>query len=437
MNSTSSFKRPAWMGLTPLLVFLVTYLLSSIILQDFYKVPLSVAFILTSVYAVFITPRMSLEERLAHFSKGASDRNILLMIWIFIFSGAFAYSAKSMGAVDAVVQGLLYVLPDFLILPGLFLVSCFVSISIGTSVGTIVALAPIAIGMAEPLGVDKALVAGLILGGAFFGDNLSFISDTTIAATRLLGCQMADKFRANIRIALPAAVVAFFIYLFLGLDVHRLDGVGLSTSPWLILPYLVVLVCALCGVNVILVLLYGIFSVGLIGILCGQTDLWGWIGSLGEGINSMGELIIVTLLAGGLLEMIRLNGGFDYMINTIRRWVHSRRSAEVSIAALVSISDLCTANNTIAILSVGAMVKEIVDHYKLSHRRAASILDIFSCIVQSLIPYGAQMLLISKIADIAPLSIVPYQYYTMLLLVFSLISIYLYGNAKPTTEPRA
>lgn len=425
------------MGLTPLLIFLVTYLLSSVILQDFYKVPLSVAFILTSVYAVLITPRMSIEERLAHFSKGASDRNILLMIWIFILSGAFAYSAKSMGAVDAVVQALLYVLPDFLIFPGLFLVACFVSISIGTSVGTIVALAPIAIGMAEPLGVDKALMAGLILGGAFFGDNLSFISDTTIAATRLLGCQMADKFRANIRIALPAAVVAFFIYLFLGLSVDRAENTELSVSPWLILPYLIVLVCALRGVNVVLVLLYGIFSVGLIGILCGQTDLWGWVASLGEGINSMGELIIVTLLAGGLLEMIRLNGGFDYMIHTIRRWVHSRRSAEASIAALVSISGLCTANNTIAILSVGAMVKEIVDHYQLSHRRAASILDIFSCIVQSLIPYGAQLLLISKIADIAPLSVIPYQYYTMLLLVFTLISIYVYGNAKSITSPRA
>lgn len=425
------------MGLTPLLIFLVTYLLSSVILQDFYKVPLSVAFILTSVYAVLITPRMSIEERLAHFSKGASDRNILLMIWIFILSGAFAYSAKSMGAVDAVVQALLYVLPDFLIFPGLFLVACFVSISIGTSVGTIVALAPIAIGMAEPLGVDKALMAGLILGGAFFGDNLSFISDTTIAATRLLGCQMADKFRANIRIALPAAVVAFFIYLFLGLSVDRAENTELSVSPWLILPYLIVLVCALRGVNVVLVLLYGIFSVGLIGILCGQTDLWGWVASLGEGINSMGELIIVTLLAGGLLEMIRLNGGFDYMIHTIRRWVHSRRSAEASIAALVSISGLCTANNTIAILSVGAMVKEIVDHYQLSHRRAASILDIFSCIVQSLIPYGAQLLLISKIADIAPLSVIPYQYYTMLLLIFTLISIYVYGNAKSITSPRA
>lgn len=425
------------MGLTPLLIFLVTYLLSSVILQDFYKVPLSVAFIFTSVYAVLITPRMSIEERLAHFSKGASDRNILLMIWIFILSGAFAYSAKSMGAVDAVVQALLYVLPDFLIFPGLFLVACFVSISIGTSVGTIVALAPIAIGMAEPLGVDKALMAGLILGGAFFGDNLSFISDTTIAATRLLGCQMADKFRANIRIALPAAVVAFFIYLFLGLSVDRAENTELSVSPWLILPYLIVLVCALRGVNVVLVLLYGIFSVGLIGILCGQTDLWGWVASLGEGINSMGELIIVTLLAGGLLEMIRLNGGFDYMIHTIRRWVHSRRSAEASIAALVSISGLCTANNTIAILSVGAMVKEIVDHYQLSHRRAASILDIFSCIVQSLIPYGAQLLLISKIADIAPLSVIPYQYYTMLLLVFTLISIYVYGNAKSITSPRA
>lgn len=425
------------MGLTPLLIFLVTYLLSSVILQDFYKVPLSVAFILTSVYAVLITPRMSIEERLAHFSKGASDRNILLMIWIFILSGAFAYSAKSMGAVDAVVQALLYVLPDFLIFPGLFLVACFVSISIGTSVGTIVALAPIAIGMAEPLGVDKALMAGLILGGAFFGDNLSFISDTTIAATRLLGCQMADKFRANIRIALPAAVVAFFIYLFLGLSVDRAENTELSVSPWLILPYLIVLFCALRGVNVVLVLLYGIFSVGLIGILCGQTELWGWVASLGEGINSMGELIIVTLLAGGLLEMIRLNGGFDYMIHTIRRWVHSRRSAEASIAALVSISGLCTANNTIAILSVGAMVKEIVDHYQLSHRRAASILDIFSCIVQSLIPYGAQLLLISKIADIAPLSVIPYQYYTMLLLVFTLISIYVYGNAKSITSPRA
>ncbi len=417
-------KRISALGLTPLLVFLLSYLVSSLIIGDFYKVPLTVAFILTSIYAIAITKNESLSRRMEIFSRGASDSNMLLMIWIFILSGAFATSAKEVGAIDACVQGLLYIMPSYLILSGLFLASCFVSLSIGTSVGTIVALAPIALGLSEPLGLSPAFTSGLVVGGAFFGDNLSFISDTTIAATRLLDCEMKDKFRANIRFALPAAILALIIYTIKGFDLDYALSSNFDFSQiMLVLPYILVLVSALMGVNVLIVLVIGILTTGLVGIGSSTLDFWTWIASLGKGVNSVGELIIITLLASGVLEMIKYNGGFNYMLRALDRRISSQRGAEYTIGALVSFACVCTANNTIAILSVGSVVKDIAKRFKIDPKRAASILDIFACLSQSVIPYGAQLLLVAGFSSVSPVEVIPYLYYSGFLALITFTSI--------------
>lgn len=422
MNVFTS-KRPGWLGLTPLVVFLCAYLLSSLLLRDFYTMPLSVAFIIAIVYAMLITPNLSLEERLTVFSRGASDSNLMLMLWIFMLSGAFAHTAKTVGAIDATVQLLLLALPTYLLLPGLFLASCIVSLSIGTSVGTLVALAPIGIGLADSLQLDRAMMAGLVVGGAFFGDNLSFISDTTIAATRLMGTNMREKFMTNILFALPAALICLSIYTFFGLDIDFSGHSFSDTNYTLVLPYLVVLVGALLGMNVILVLLLGIICGGAVSVLSGAIDFWGWIGSLGTGITGMGELIIVTLLAGGLLELMRHLGGFDYLLERLRKGIDSQRGAELSIASLVFLACLCTANNTIAVLSTGTMARDIADHYGIAPRRAASILDIFACSAQGIIPYGAQLLLVAGFGALSPIAVIPYLYYPLLLGLIALFVI--------------
>ena len=413
-----------WFGLSPLLVFLLTYLVSSIVSGDFYKMPITVAFAVASAFAIAITRGLTLEERIRQFSRGAADSNILLMIWIFILAGAFATGAKSMGAIDATVDVILSLLPSSFLLPGLFIASCFISLSIGTSVGTVVALVPIALGIGESLALPAPYVVAIITGGAFFGDNLSFISDTTIAATRTQGCSMRDKFKVNILIVLPAALIALGIYLWDGLGLPH-EASHETGSFILMLPYLLVIICALAGVNVLLTLLVGILSCGIVGISTGKLPIWEWIGSLGNGITGMGELIIVTLLAGGMLELIRFNGGINYLLRHLSRGIRGKRGAELTIAALVSIANLCTANNTIAILTTGKVSREITQKYGLDPRKTASILDTFSCFVQGLIPYGAQLLLASKLAGISPINIIPNLYYPFIMGGCALLAILL------------
>lgn len=344
--------KPSLWALSPLLVFLCLYLVTSIIVNDFYKVPITIAFMVSSVYAVCITKGLSLNERMLQYSIGAANKNIMLMIWIFILAGAFAQSAKDIGAIDATVNLTLLLLPDNLLLAGIFLAACFISLSIGTSVGTIVALVPVAAGIAEKTDMNLAFMTGIVVGGAFFGDNLSFISDTTIAATRTQGCAMRDKFRVNFMIALPAALMVFGYYIFRGMDVMTTHDI--QSVEWIkILPYLVVLGTAIAGMNVALVLILGIATTGVIGLFTGSIGLFDWLGSMGTGITGMGELIIITLMAGGMLELIRFNGGVDYIIQKLTKHVNSKRGAELCIAALVSIANFCTANNTIAIITVG------------------------------------------------------------------------------------
>lgn len=421
---TFSPKRWGWFGLSPLIVFLSVYLLTSICVGDFYKMPITVAFTVASIYAVAITRGIKLEERIRQYSRGASDPNILLMIWIFVLAGAFATGAKSMGAIDATVNLILSLLPSSLLLPGLFIAACFISLSIGTSVGTVIALVPIALGLGESLGLSNAYVAAVVTGGAFFGDNLSFISDTTIAATRTQGCSMKDKFRANIAIVLPAAIIALVLYFVVGLELPAVRPSG-EGSFLLTLPYLLVLVAAVAGMNVLGVLTLGIIACGAVGLGTGTLPAWDWISALGSGITGMGELIIVTLMAGGVLELIRYNGGIDYLLRHLTRGISGKRGAELTIAILVSVANLCTANNTIAILTTGKVSREITKQYGLDPRKTASILDTFSCFVQGLIPYGAQLLLASKLAGVSPMDIVPNLYYPFIMGGCALLSILL------------
>lgn len=412
------------LALSPLVVFVLLYLTLSVVEGDFYKVPITVVFMIASIYAVVISGGRPLQKRVDTFSRGASSGNLLLMLWIYVLAGAFAASAKSMGSIDSTVNLALNVLPSSLLLPGLFLAACFISLSIGTSVGTVVALVPIAVGIAQQTGSSLPLITAIIVGGAYFGDNLSFISDTTVVATSTQGCRMSDKFRVNAFIVMPAALIILVVYAILGADVQT----SAETRPVAylkVLPYVLVLVAAILGMNVMAVLVLGIALCGTIGLLDGSYDLFGWLGAMGDGVKGMGELIIVAMLAGGMLELIRENGGIDYIINRMTAHISGKRGAELSIAGLVSLVNLCTANNTIAILTVGGIAKKIGDRYGVDNKKAASILDTFSCTVQGLIPYGVQMLLAAGLANLNPMQILPYLYYPMAIGVAATLSILL------------
>ena len=508
-------KKRGLIALTPILVFLGVYLVTSILIKDFYKVPVASAFLLASVYAVLIS-KGTLRQRLDLFSEGAGNPRILLMVWIFILAGAFAQTAKDIGAIDATVNLTLRVIPGSMLFAGLFFTACFISMSVGTSVGTIVALVPIATGIAQEAGFSEAFMAAIIVGGAFFGDNLSFISDTTIAATKALDCAMRDKFKANIRIVAPAVLLVFAIYVVKGLGVS-VDVTPEAADPLKLVPYLLVLVLAFAGMDVMLILSLGLGVNLLIGLVTGSLGWADWLSSVGEGISGMGSLIIVTLLAGGMMALIRAGGGLDWLVGALtRRLVSSpdvssptavspaaaasashaasspaasspaaaspesaaaasvpllsetasaapapspvaaapvaaapdaaaspaavaapaitgsdrqsrrqRRGAELSIAALVSLANLCTANNTIAIITVGGIAKDISDRFGLDRKRVASILDTFSCFVQGLIPYGAQLLMASGLAGVGAAAIIRYLYYPFALGLVALAAIFI------------
>lgn len=498
-------KKKGLIALTPILVFLGVYLVTSILIKDFYKVPVASAFLLASVYAVLIS-KGTLRQRLDLLSEGAGNPRILLMVWIFILAGAFAQTAKDIGAIDATVNLTLRVIPGSMLFAGLFFTACFISMSVGTSVGTIVALVPIATGIAQEAGFSEAFMAAIIVGGAFFGDNLSFISDTTIAATKALDCAMRDKFKANIRIVAPAVLLVFAIYVVKGLGVS-VDVTPEASDPLKLVPYLLVLVLAFAGMDVMLILSLGLGVNLLIGLVTGSLGWADWLSSVGEGIGGMGSLIIVTLLAGGMMALIRAGGGLDWLVGALthrlvsspdaasptavspaavssashaasspaaaspesaaaasvplpsetaavapapspvaaapvaaaspaaaaapaiagydRQSRRQRRGAELSIAALVSLANLCTANNTIAIITVGGIAKDISDRFGLDRKRVASILDTFSCFVQGLIPYGAQLLMASGLAGVGAAAIIRYLYYPFALGLVALAAIFI------------
>ena len=383
---------------------------------------LTVAFMISSIYAVAISGGMPIRKRIDTYSRGAGANNLMLMLWIYVLAGAFAASAKAMGAVDATVNLALSLLPASMILPGLFLAACFISLSIGTSVGTIVALVPIAAGLAHSVDANLALTVAIIVGGAYFGDNLSFISDTTVVATQTQGCQMSDKFRVNALIVIPAAIIILIIYGILGAGTKAPTHID-AVQYMKVLPYIIVLVTAIAGMNVMAVLTLGSILCGIIGIIDGGYDIFGWFSAMGNGVIGMGELIIIAMMAGGMLEIIRENGGIDFIISKITAHVNSKRGAELSIAALVSMVNICTANNTVAILTVGNISKKIGDKFGVDNRKAASILDTFSCTIQGLIPYGVQMLLAAGLSGLSPLDIIPYLYYPMAIGLAALFAI--------------
>ena len=409
-------------ALSPLVVFLLLYFVASIVAGDFYKVPICVAFMLSSIYAVATCKGMSIDQRVKIFSRGAGTGGIMLMLWIFVLAGAFASSAKEIGCIDATVNFMLSILPQSMVLPGLFLATCFVSMAVGTSVGCIVALVPIAVGLATASGESVAFYTAVVVGGAFFGDNLSFISDTTIAATSSQGCRMADKFKVNAFIAFPAAIIVFVVYVILGFNSH--PTVNIADINWIkILPYVAVIVAAVGGLNVMLVLALGIALTGAIGIAGGSCDVYGWMGAMGQGITSMGELIIITMLAGGLFEIVKENGGIDYIISKATRRISGKRGAEGVIGAMVALVDVCTANNTVAIITVGGIARQISEKFGVDNRRVASLLDTCSCFMQGIIPYGAQMLMASGLAHIAPTEIIPHLYYPYTLGIVTVLSV--------------
>jgi Na+/H+ antiporter NhaC len=399
------------------------YLVTSIIARDFYKVPITIAFLAASMYAVVMSGGIPLRKRIDIFSRGAATGQMMLMIWIFILAGAFANSAKVMGAIDATVNLALMFFPANMLLAGLFLAACFISISIGTSVGTIVALTPIAAGVAQQMGASIPLTTAVVVGGSLFGDNLSFISDTTIVATSTQGCKLSDKFRVNSYLAFPVALLMLVVYYFMGSNFSAPQQVT-DVQILKVIPYLIVLVIAVLGMNVMAVLTLGILMTGIIGMSDGSFDIFGWMDAMKTGILGMGELIIITMMAGGLLEIIKYNGGIDFIIQRLTRHINGKRGAELTVAGLVSVVDFCTANNTVAIITVGGIAKQIADRFGVDNRKCASILDTFSCTIQGIIPYGAQLLMAAGLASINPVSIVPYLYYPFALGIMALLSIF-------------
>ncbi|MDE5805604.1 MAG: Na+/H+ antiporter NhaC family protein [Paramuribaculum sp.] len=405
--------RQGWLAISPALVFLILYVVVSILIGDFYKMPITVALGAASVWAIAIFRGRSLSQRIEVFSRAAGHDNILYMVWIFILAGAFASLAKGIGAIDATVNLTLRFFPSGFMLPAIFAAACFISMSVGTSVGTVVALTPLVVEMAETTGGGTghvALFVATVLGGAFFGDNLSFISDTTIAATRSQGCSMADKFKANIRVVLPAAIIALAVYFFIGREIN-FPQVTAQADYWLIIPYMVIIATALSGINVTLVLLCGIASAIVIGLWRTDIGLLSQCSLMGDGIDSMGQLIIITLLASGMLGTIKAMGGINFILQKLTSHVSRPRGARWTIALLVAIVNLCTANNTVAIITVGGVSREIASRFNIPPRYSASILDTCSCIVQCLIPYGAQTLLATGLADISPAAPWPYLFY--------------------------
>jgi Na+/H+ antiporter NhaC len=409
-------------ALLPLGVFLVLFVGSGIITGDFYKLPVLVAIIIAAIVALAMNRKDSLNVKVERFAKGAGHPDIIIMVLIFILAGAFSEVAKGMGAVDSTVNLALSVLPQSLVVAGIFVIGAFISISMGTSMGTIAALGPIAVGISEQAHVSITLAIAAVVGGAMFGDNLSVISDTTIAAVRTQKTNMSDKLKVNFFIVLPAAIVT--VILLLVMTLGNTSSVEIKDFSWFkILPYVGVLVAAIFGANVLSILTGGIVLAGVIGLADGSYTLSSLAKTVTEGIGGMSELIILSLLIGGMVELIRYNGGIQFLLNLLTRRIQTKKGGEFSIAGLVSLTNLATANNTISIITAGPLAKEISDKYSIDNRKSASLLDLFSCSVQGLIPYGAQMLLAAGFAKVSPIEIIPFTFYPMLTAVCGIIAI--------------
>lgn len=423
-------------ALLPIAVFLVLFIAVGIIdnrmggmFGD--SLPAIVGFLIALIVAFLQNPKgtkLTFEEKLNTMARGAGEENIMIMCLVFILAGAFSASVKAAGGADATVNFGLSILPGNVAVVGVFIIGCFISTSMGTSVGTIVALAPIAIGISEKTGISMALCIGAAVCGAMFGDNLSMISDTTIAATRTQGCAMKDKFRENFKIALPAAVVTAIIFFVSTMGTNYAPSEELTYNVVRIIPYLVVLIGALVGLNVFLLLVGGTVLSLAIGIAYGDFGLLDTFKIMGDGIMSMYDITVISILVAGVVSLVRQNGGIDWILYVIRRCIHGKKGAEIGIAALSSVVDCSTANNTVAIVIAGPIAKEIAEDYDISPKRTASLLDIFTSTFQGIIPYGAQLLYAAAATEMATqkissVQIVPYCYYPILLGVSALLFI--------------
>ena len=410
-------------ALLPLGVFLVLFIGSGIISGDFYKMPTLVAFIISTAVAFLFNRKVDFNTKIEIFCKGGGNKDIILMLIIFLFAGAFSGVSKGMGGADSVVNIGLSLIPANLLVTGLFIIGCFVSISMGTSVGTIAAIGPIGVAVASNTGIPVALVLGAVVGGAMFGDNLSMISDTTIAATKTQGCEMKDKFKLNFAIVLPAAIVTIVLLTIISRGYVSISSETYSYELIKVLPYLFVLVGAIIGINVFLLLGGGVILAGFIGIITESLDLFGVITAISEGMSGMFELCMISVVVGGMVELIKFNGGIDFVLDFIQSKIKNKKGAEFGIAALVSIVDLCTANNTIAIVMTGPLAKNIADEYEIDPKKSASILDIFASVWQGIIPYGAQLLTAAGLAGISPFEIIVYLHYPILMFVCGIVAI--------------
>ncbi|KEZ47701.1 Na+/H+ antiporter NhaC family protein [Metabacillus indicus] len=414
-------KANGW-ALLPLVIFIGLFVGSGIITGDFYKMPILVAILVAAAAALIMNRKESFTSKVESFSKGAGHPDLMIMVFIFILAGAFSEVAKGMGAVESTVNLALSFLPQSLLIAGLFIIGAFISLAMGTSTGTIAALAPIGVGISTEADISVALAMGAIIGGAMFGDNLSFISDTTIAAVRTQQTEMRDKFKANFFIVLPAAIITCIVLVVITLGGQA--PVTPEAYSWVkMLPYIGVLAAALLGVNVIAVLAGGIILGGVIGMADGSYTLTAFLQKITDGIMGMAELVILSLLIGGMVELIKRNGGIHFILETMTKRISSKRGAEFAIAGLVSSTNLATANNTISIIATGPLAKDMADKYEIDKRKSASLLDIFSCSIQGLIPYGAQMLSAAEFASISPTSILPYSFYPVLIALCGIVAI--------------
>jgi Na+/H+ antiporter NhaC len=412
-------------GLTPILLFMLLVIGSGLLTQNFSTMPILVAFVISAGFALLLNnkeSRLTVAEKVDVFCKGGGDKTIILLAIIFLLAGAFYAVTIDIGARDATVNWALNYVPTAYLLPGLFVIACFIAFAMGTSMGTITAITPIGIGLAESLGVGIPLAVGIVIGGAMFGDNLSFISDTTIAATRTQGVQLRDKFKANLIIVLPAALLTAVLLMF----VH-IDGSAVIASKdydiWLILPYMLIIGCALLGVNVIGVLGIGISSACVVGLSKGLLTLPSMLQSLQKGMGWMQDMVAIALMIGGIVALMKAYGGIQWLVSNITKRISSKKGAEYGTAVLVSVLDIATANNTIAIVTTGPIVKDLGEKYQIDPRRTASLLDIFSCGFQGLVPYGGQLLVAASLAGVSPITLTPYCWYPMLILVFAVLAI--------------
>ena len=432
-------------ALLPIGVFLVVFIGSGILFQDFYAMPAVVGFLIALIVAFLQNPKRSFHDKVVDVTRRMGDENVTIMCLGFVLAGAFSGSVQAAGGVDSTVNFGLSILPPSVAVVGIFIIGCFISTAMGTSVGTIAALVPIAVGISEKTGIPAALSIGAVVSGAMFGDNLSMISDTTIAATRTQGCDMKDKFRENLKIVLPAAIITLVLFLVLASGgEYRVDG-ELTYDFWKILPYLVVLVGALVGINVFIVLVAGTVLSLIVGVATGAIA-WDQVFTVvfqgpdgGGGIKNMYDITVISIVVAGVIGLVKANGGIDFILSAIRRHVHTQKGAQLGIAALSSLVDISTANNTIAIVMAGPIAKDISTEFDISPRRTAALLDIFTSVWQGIIPYGAQLLYACAGAGtlgvmLNPLDLLPYLYYPILMGVSALLFILFHGKKKAKSE---